>query len=167
MGLRAGGSDATLNPLHISKRNRRNKGSEAVFDPKAHKDYTTGFHKRKVQRRKIAQKGLADKANQQRLESRRKIRADAKAELDTMREAHRKASAMLEDRQACEQIDGETDKEGPNNFEGVVDYSNGTQVVVQVIGEESDSGLEVPAKRDTPKRRRDEEKKPKKKQNVK
>jgi len=38
---------------HIAKKNRRNK-LEVVFDPAAHKDYVTGFRKRKDQRRKEA-----------------------------------------------------------------------------------------------------------------
>ena len=39
---------------HIAKKNRRTKGLEVVFDPAAHKDYVTGFRKRKDKRRKEA-----------------------------------------------------------------------------------------------------------------
>jgi len=33
-----------------------------VYDENARKDYLTGFHKRKVQRRKVAEKQLEEKA---------------------------------------------------------------------------------------------------------
>lgn len=39
---------------HIRKADKRKKGDEVVFDPRAHKDFVTGFRRRKQQRRKDA-----------------------------------------------------------------------------------------------------------------
>ena len=46
--------DERGNARHMAKRNRRTRGLEVVFDPKDHRDFVTGFHKRKKQRQKDA-----------------------------------------------------------------------------------------------------------------
>lgn len=55
---------------HVSKKARRVKGLEVVFDPKGHREYLTGFRKRKQQRRARALKEHAKKERQQRLQER-------------------------------------------------------------------------------------------------
>lgn len=49
---RVEGEPAAIN--HVKKAQKRKRGEEVVFDPKAHKDYVTGFRRRKQQRRKEA-----------------------------------------------------------------------------------------------------------------
>ncbi|WPT11105.1 hypothetical protein PSENEW3n2_00002276 [Picochlorum sp. SENEW3] len=46
------------NGTHVSKRKQRNKDVEIVFDPDSHREFVTGFRKRKQQRRKEAIKSL-------------------------------------------------------------------------------------------------------------
>jgi len=47
---------------------------EVVFDPSARQEYLTGFHKRKVQRAKVAREAAAQKAREERIEDRKKVR---------------------------------------------------------------------------------------------
>lgn len=47
---------------------------EVVFDPSARQEYLTGFHKRKVQRTKAAQEAAAERARQERIDDRKKVR---------------------------------------------------------------------------------------------
>lgn len=46
---------------------------EVVFDPSARQEYLTGFHKRKVQRAKVAREAAAQKAREERIEDRKKV----------------------------------------------------------------------------------------------
>lgn len=71
--------------FHIEKRKRASKGLEVVFDPEEHKDYLTGFHKRKVERRHKAQQEIAEKEKKQRLEDRAEKRAKLREDLDLKR----------------------------------------------------------------------------------
>eukprot|EP00967_Tisochrysis_lutea_P129913 scaffold223994_cov31-Tisochrysis_lutea.AAC.1 len=50
-----------------------------VFDPQARKEFITGFHKRKVERRQKARQRIADEVRQERLEARREKREQLKA----------------------------------------------------------------------------------------
>jgi len=49
--------DASIR-TRVSKKHARNRDLEVVFNPSDHKEYLTGFHKRKQQRRKDALKQL-------------------------------------------------------------------------------------------------------------
>jgi len=51
-----------------------------VYDENARKDYLTGFHKRKVQRRKVAEKQLEEKARRKKIEDRKERRLSLKAQ---------------------------------------------------------------------------------------
>ncbi|KAK9835043.1 hypothetical protein WJX81_006555 [Elliptochloris bilobata] len=73
--------DAVPTAHHVDKRRQKRKGLEVVFDPAAHKDFVTGFHKRKLQRRKEAQEKLEEKARKQRLEDRAKRREELRERL--------------------------------------------------------------------------------------
>eukprot|EP00241_Pyramimonas_parkeae_P012054 CAMPEP_0114245486 /NCGR_PEP_ID=MMETSP0058-20121206/11924_1 /TAXON_ID=36894 /ORGANISM="Pyramimonas parkeae, CCMP726" /LENGTH=206 /DNA_ID=CAMNT_0001358547 /DNA_START=199 /DNA_END=819 /DNA_ORIENTATION=+ len=114
---------------HVSKRNRRT-GEAVTFDPDAHKEWITGFSKRKKERRKAAEKGLADKAQRQKLADRRKRREEIKAkykeivgsESDEEENPAQAPSAVLLDHL--------------RPYEGVIEYVDSTQVVVQAIGTE-------------------------------
>ncbi|KAK5082691.1 hypothetical protein LTR05_006571 [Lithohypha guttulata] len=65
---------------------------EVVFDQTSRFDYLTGFHKRKVQRTKAAQEAAAQRARQERIDDRKKLREERKADL----ERHvREVNAML------------------------------------------------------------------------
>ena len=49
-----GGGRPLPAPAHVAKRARRDKAVEAVFDEASRREFLTGFHKRKTQRRKAA-----------------------------------------------------------------------------------------------------------------
>lgn len=52
--------DEVPSARHVAKKDRRKKGVEAVFDPIAHREYITGFRKRKKQRQKEAMAKLSE-----------------------------------------------------------------------------------------------------------
>lgn len=66
---------------HVKKANKRQRGAEVVFDPKAHREYLTGFRKRKDKRRKEAQQHLKAKAVKERIDARAEKRAKLKSDL--------------------------------------------------------------------------------------
>jgi len=66
---------------HIKKVKQKAKGLEVVFDPKGHRDFLTGFRKRKQQRRKEAIQQLEAKQKKQRVEQRAERRTKLKEEL--------------------------------------------------------------------------------------
>lgn len=66
---------------HLSKRSRRNKGLVVVFDPDDRKQFVTGFHKRKKQRRKYAEKQKIIKDREKRLQERKERRLAMKSAL--------------------------------------------------------------------------------------
>ncbi|KAL4537194.1 hypothetical protein Ndes2526B_g04897 [Nannochloris sp. 'desiccata'] len=76
IAYKGGGDD------HMSKRKQRNKALEIVFDPSAHKEYITGFRKRKQARRKDALSNLEKKQRQQRIEERAERRLAQKEQLN-------------------------------------------------------------------------------------
>jgi len=55
---------------------------EIAFDPAARQEYLTGFHKRKLQRAKHAQELAVQRAKAERIEARRKLREERKADLE-------------------------------------------------------------------------------------
>lgn len=57
----------------------KNRVAEVVFDKENRKNYLTGFHKRKLERKKKAQEYLEEQAKKDRLEERARIREERKA----------------------------------------------------------------------------------------
>uniref|UniRef100_A0A7S3VUG8 Ribosomal RNA-processing protein 17 n=1 Tax=Dunaliella tertiolecta TaxID=3047 RepID=A0A7S3VUG8_DUNTE len=73
--------DEELHANHVRKKDKRTKGIEVVFDPARHKDFITGFRKRKQQRRKEAQEQIKERERQQRIANRAEKRSKLKEEL--------------------------------------------------------------------------------------
>ena len=67
--------------VHVPKGRRRNKAVEVKFDPAQHKEYLTGFRKRKDQRRKRAAKALERKAREEKAQFQKDKRARLLAQL--------------------------------------------------------------------------------------
>lgn len=59
----------------------KHRVQEVVFDKDKRKDYLTGFHKRKLERKKKAQEYIEEEAKKQRLEERARIREERKLEV--------------------------------------------------------------------------------------
>jgi len=60
----------------VTKREqKRGRAPDAVFDPQAHRDWVSGFGKRKKQRREEALRALAVRARRDRVEQRKEGRA--------------------------------------------------------------------------------------------
>jgi hypothetical protein len=63
---------------HLSKRRRKTKGLEVGFDPEKHREFVSGFRKRKQKRREDAQAALKKREREekakQRAENRSKLR---------------------------------------------------------------------------------------------
>ncbi|KAL6765216.1 hypothetical protein V8C86DRAFT_1033055 [Haematococcus lacustris] len=67
---------------HVAKgKSKRSRGADVVFDPAKHKEFITGFRKRKQQRRKAAQENNKERERKARLETRAERRAKLKEEL--------------------------------------------------------------------------------------
>ncbi|KAG0674637.1 pre-60S ribosomal particles component [Pichia californica] len=62
-------------------RKLKHRVSEVVFDKEKRQDYLTGFHKRKLERKKKAQDYLEEQAKKDRLEERAKIREERKLQV--------------------------------------------------------------------------------------
>ncbi|KAK9821540.1 hypothetical protein WJX74_009571 [Apatococcus lobatus] len=77
--------DGTRPAGALAKRKQRQKGVEIQFDPQAHKEYLTGFSKRKQQRRKQAASQQAKKAKEQIKEEKAQRKAELRQELDLER----------------------------------------------------------------------------------
>ncbi|KAK8137640.1 hypothetical protein PG984_003133 [Apiospora sp. TS-2023a] len=71
------------NILHAPSKKRKNAHAieEISYDPEARSDYLTGFHKRKVQRQKIAQEQAAKQARQEKVDARREHRESRRQEV--------------------------------------------------------------------------------------
>ncbi|KIW30643.1 uncharacterized protein PV07_06371 [Cladophialophora immunda] len=84
---------------------------EITFDTSARHEYLTGFHKRKLQRAKLAQEAAERRARTERVEERKKLREQRRAEL----ERHvQEVNALL--RPPSDQDEGDND-EGEENPE--------------------------------------------------
>lgn len=57
----------------LKRRKLENAVEEISFDPDARHEYLTGFHKRKVQRIKLAQEHAEKRAREEKREERRKV----------------------------------------------------------------------------------------------
>ena len=55
------------------KRRKVSAVEEVVFDNTARHEYLTGFHKRKLQRQKVAQEEAAERERQERIELRKQV----------------------------------------------------------------------------------------------
>ncbi|KAF9811793.1 hypothetical protein IEO21_06405 [Rhodonia placenta] len=60
--------------IAAKKRARREQIKEVVFDDGARREFLTGFHKRKLQKKEVAKKKAQDREKQERLEARREKR---------------------------------------------------------------------------------------------
>ncbi|KAI9717521.1 MAG: hypothetical protein M1812_004662 [Candelaria pacifica] len=89
---------------------------EIKFDFDARSDYLTGFHKRKLQRMKHAQEEAAKKERADRIEERKRMREERKADLEKHVET---VNAMLRkaDEEFIEPEDSETDDRPVDNEE--------------------------------------------------
>lgn len=59
----------------------KHRVNEVIFDKEKRKDYLTGFHKRKVERKRKAQEYLEEQARKDRLEERARIREERKLQV--------------------------------------------------------------------------------------
>ncbi|KAJ8113048.1 hypothetical protein ONZ43_g5243 [Nemania bipapillata] len=64
------------------KRKKQHTLEEIKFDDDARAEYLSGFHKRKLQRAKHAQEQAAERARQEKLETRKQLREDRKREVE-------------------------------------------------------------------------------------
>ena len=125
--------------VHVPKGRRRNKAVEVKFDPAQHKEYLTGFRKRKDQRRKRAAKALERKAREEKAQFQKDKRARLLAQL-------RKSGFDANGEKA--EAEGEADAEGeagagPQEVEEKIFSSGKLKSVVTVgplAGFESESG---------------------------
>ncbi|KAI0119217.1 nucleolar protein 12-domain-containing protein [Daldinia grandis] len=86
------------------KRKAQHAVEEIKFDNDARSDYLTGFHKRKLQRIKNAQEQAAERARQEKIEIRKKIREDRKREVE---EHVQNVNAILKQAQEAGYVGGE------------------------------------------------------------
>ncbi|KIW72646.1 hypothetical protein PV04_00826 [Phialophora macrospora] len=91
---------------------------EIAFDPAARYDYLTGFHKRKVQRAKHAREAAERRAKVEKLEGRKQLREQRKAELERHVE---EVNAMLGLPAATEEGYDESNTDSDEEWKGISD----------------------------------------------
>lgn len=93
----------------------RNRVDEVVFDKDKRKDYLTGFHKRKLERKKKAQDYLEEQSKKERLEERARIREERKAQvqqkLAEMKEAMELNPFLDKDNSSSEEEQNDDEKD--------------------------------------------------------
>lgn len=83
--MSAGECDGKPGAFHPRKRVNRQTKLQLVFDPKARREFLTGFHKRKVQRKKKAEEEL----KQQLKEERKRLKHEARESFKKLVVSHR------------------------------------------------------------------------------
>ncbi|GJP52739.1 hypothetical protein CLOM_g11824 [Closterium sp. NIES-68] len=111
-----GGAGAFL--PYISKRKRKNTGITVSFDENARREFVTGFHKRKVERRRVAEEKQKRKKRQKHLQERAERRLAAK-------KARGEVGPEGEERAG---VEGEGEEEGVEEEEGGEEGGEGDEV---------------------------------------
>lgn len=106
----------------------KNRVAEVVFDKENRKNYLTGFHKRKLERKKKAQEYLEEQAKKDRLEERARIREERKAvvqqklaEIEAAKELNPFLNSESEDcdsEEDCDNVDEEENDADGNGKKG-------------------------------------------------
>ncbi|KAI0123125.1 nucleolar protein 12-domain-containing protein [Xylariales sp. AK1849] len=151
----------SLLPAPSKKRKITHAIEEINFDNSARADYLTGFHKRKVQRTKLAQQEAAKRARQEKIDMRKQLREARKREVEEhvqhvsaiLREADR-AGGVSEQESAGEdgeEWDGLADapvEEPVDHEEEYIDEDKYTSVIVESVSVSRD-GLHKPEEEPT------------------
>ncbi|KAI9158786.1 Ribosomal RNA-processing protein [Paramyrothecium foliicola] len=126
---------------------------EISFDNDARQEYLTGFHKRKLQRKKHAQEEAAKRAHQEKLDMRKQIREERRREVEehveSVNRMLRESGAVvpeIEQESADEEWDGFPDKpdlEIVDHEEEYIDEDRYTTVTVESVSVSRD-GLDRP-----------------------
>ncbi|KAL5615502.1 hypothetical protein BROUX41_005547 [Berkeleyomyces rouxiae] len=100
------------------KRRKPSAVEEVVFDKEARQEFLTGFHKRKLQRQKIAQEAAAQRERQDKIRFRRQLKEDRQKQVEdhvrTVKEMlmeHHMAGNLDSDEEAEKEWDGIADKD--------------------------------------------------------
>mmetsp|Transcript_784 Transcript_784/g.1784 ORF Transcript_784/g.1784 Transcript_784/m.1784 type:complete len:222 (-) Transcript_784:2643-3308(-) len=115
---------------HVQKRKQRTKGAEVTFDPEQHREFITGFRKRKQQRRSKALREIQEKERKQRLQDRAERRAKLKEDLG------------LDDKWGVHDSSSEDDKEDADANPSDVKVYEGKGVMTTVTTVALDSSSE-------------------------
>ncbi|KAK4177629.1 putative ribosomal RNA-processing protein [Triangularia setosa] len=141
-------------PPPPKKRKVQHAVEEVTFDRTARTEYLTGFHKRKLERKKYAQQIAEQKAREERIETRKQIREERKQALEEhvqtiqqiLREAEAAGTNTGKDGQE-EEWDGLSDDEvveAPIDMEEeYIDEDKYTTVTVEAVSVDRD-GLHKP-----------------------
>ncbi|GMM58731.1 Rrp17 protein [Maudiozyma humilis] len=87
---------------------------EVGFDKDSRLDYLTGFHKRKLERRKKAQESIKEQERQLRIEERKKVRDERKKQMD---EQMKRFKETLDIQAEIEEMKTENNKKGEKKDE--------------------------------------------------
>ncbi|KKA28812.1 hypothetical protein TD95_002830 [Thielaviopsis punctulata] len=98
------------------KKKRKSTIEEIVFDRETRQEYLTGFHKRKLQRQKLAKEIAAKREKQEKLLFRKQLREDRQRQVE---EHVRTVEAMLKEHQMAGNID--SDDEANQEWSGIED----------------------------------------------
>ncbi|KAK0739275.1 nucleolar protein 12-domain-containing protein [Apiosordaria backusii] len=142
-------------PPPPKKRKVQHTVEEVTFDRTARTEYLTGFHKRKLERKKHAQQIAEQKAREERIEARKQIREGRKQALEEhvnaiqqiLREAEAAGTNTGKDGDKEEEWDGLSDDEvveAPIDMEEeYIDEDKYTTVTVEAVSVDRD-GLHKP-----------------------
>ncbi|EED21689.1 protein required for cell viability Rrp17, putative [Talaromyces stipitatus ATCC 10500] len=133
-----------------AKRRKIDSETEEInFDPAARHEFLTGFHKRKVQRIKLAQEHAEKRAREERREERRKIREQRAAEIEqALNESRKMLQQIRDDAESQESDNSDSEEEEWQGFvepapvdyeEEYIDEDKYTTVTVEEMGLSKDA----------------------------
>ncbi|KAI5969922.1 hypothetical protein CANMA_000962 [Candida margitis] len=111
----------TAGKNYAEKQAKKHAVNEVTFDKESREEYLTGFHKRKLQRKKKAQEYIKEQDRLARIQERKQLRDERKRDLENqVREFNEKAKelAMINGGLAGEEDEGEEGEEEWTGFDG-------------------------------------------------
>ena len=145
------------------EKKQKNRVQEVVFDKEKRTDYLTGFHKRKLERKKKAQAYLEEQAKKDRLEERARIREERKLQvqkkLAEMKEAmelnpflDKALDSSAEEESEGDDDDNEEEEEDDENDKSDGSKQEGDEAKEGVKFDDEWSGFENNADKNTDKK---------------
>ncbi|KAJ5902303.1 hypothetical protein N7495_002831 [Penicillium taxi] len=114
-------------PMNKRRKITVTKVEEVNFDPDARHEYLTGFHKRKVQRAKVAQEIAVQKAREEKRQDRKVMREERAAEFKRAIEEHKRQLQRLKAEDGGSSDEEEEGEDSDGEWQGIeepppVDY---------------------------------------------
>ncbi|KAL1945649.1 hypothetical protein VTO73DRAFT_1651 [Trametes versicolor] len=140
--------------IAAKKRAKREQIKEVVFDDTARREFLTGFHKRKLQKKEYAKAKAIEREKQERLEARREHRRNlAERAIKNAEETERAYGGIVEDESDSDWdgiADASTSKGKRKASEELEEYEDEEQLATVTVVEEFDPDSLIHGEKPTP-----------------